>query len=157
MSNQLYRTYAARTPGRGYHFHLLARGSSNPKMAKQAEQLGVLPFALSLAPSTAAGAGNVCPFASAGCSAVCLNYSGRGRMSVIQRARSLKTQFWFADRPGFLELLSRDLEKVCRLAERHGRLAAARLNVFSDICWERKSISRRPSRCGSWARSGRPR
>ena len=136
MSLQYYQEYSTR-PGRGHHFHLLARGSTNPKMRKQAEQLGILPFALSLAPATASGAGNVCPLASPGCSAVCLNYSGRGRMSSIQRARIQKTRFWFSDREGFLALLTRDLEKVQRLAHRHGKLAAVRLNVFSDIPWER--------------------
>ena len=136
MSTQYYQEYSTR-PSRGHHFHLLARGSSNPKLKKQAEQLGILPFALSLAPYTASGAGNVCPLASPGCSAVCLNYAGRGQMSSIQRARIQKTRFWFSDRPGFLALLTRDLEKVQRLAHRHGKLAAVRLNVFSDIPWER--------------------
>ena len=58
-------------------------------------------------------------------------------MSSIQQARIQKTRFWFSDREVFLELLTRDLEKVQRLATRHGKLAAVRLNVFSDIPWER--------------------
>ena len=136
MSSRLYQEYHSRTC-RGHHFHVLSRGSSNPKMRKQADQLGILPFALSLSPATASGAGNVCPLASPGCSAVCLNYAGRGQMSSIQQARIQKTRFWFSDREGFLELLTRDLEKVQRLATRHGKLAAVRLNVFSDIPWER--------------------
>ena len=106
-------------------------------MAKLADELGILPFALSLAPSIASGAGNVCPFASPGCSAVCLNYAGRGQMSAVQKARVEKTRFWFSDRQGFLELLQADLFKVGRLAQKKGRQAAVRLNVFSDIPWER--------------------
>ena len=137
MSQSLYQIYANRTPSKGYHFHLLAKGSSNPKMAKLADQLGIIPFAPSLAPFTASGAGNVCPFASPGCSAVCLNYAGRGKMSVVQRARIQKTRFWFSDREGFLKLLTVDLEKVERLAEKRHRHSAVRLNVFSDIPWER--------------------
>ena len=136
MSRQYYQEYSTR-PSRGFHFHLLARGSTNPKMKKQADQLGILPFGLSLSPATASGAGNVCPLASPGCRAVCLNYAGRGQMSSIQRARIQKTRFWFSDRDGFLQLLTRDLEKVQRLAKKHGKLAAVRLNVFSDIPWER--------------------
>ena len=136
MSRQYYQEYSTR-PGRGHHCHLLARGSTNPKLKKQADQLGILPFALSLSPATASGAGNVCPLASAGCSAVCLNYAGRGQMSSIQQSRIQKTRFWFSDREGFLTLLTRDLQKVQRLATRHGNLAAVRLNVFSDIPWER--------------------
>ncbi len=136
MQRSYYIEYSTR-PGRGHHFHLLARGSTNPKMRKQADQLGILPFALSLAPATASGAGNVCPLASPGCRAVCLNYAGRGQMSSIQQARIQKTRFWFSDREGFLQLLTRDLENVQRIAHRHGKLAAVRLNVFSDIPWER--------------------
>src|SRR5690606_7460905 len=97
----------------------------------------ILPFALSLSPSSASGAGNVCPFASPGCSAVCLNYAGRGQMSNVQQARIEKTRFWFSDKDGFLELLETDLSRVNQQAVRHGKRAAVRLNVFSDIPWER--------------------
>jgi len=48
-----------------------------------------------------------------------------------------KTRFWFADRQGFLELLKADLAKVGRLAVKNSRRAAVRLNVFSDLPWER--------------------
>ena len=136
MSTSLYQNYASR-PSRGWQFHLLARGSTNPKLAKLADEFGILPFALSLAPFNVSGAGNVCPFASAGCSSVCLNYAGRGQMSAVQQARIEKTRFWFADRSGFLELLKVDLAKVSRLAAKKAKRAAVRLNVFSDIPWER--------------------
>ena len=125
MSRQYYQEYSTR-PARGFHFHLLAKGSTNPKIKKEADKFGILPFALSLAPATASGAGNVCPLASPGCSAVCLNYAGRGQMSSIQRARIQKTRFWFSDRAGFLELLTRDLEKVQRLAPLLSKLAEIR-------------------------------
>ena len=82
MQDSLYQNYASR-PKRGCHFHLLAEGTTNPKPAKLAEELGILPFALSLAPFNVSGAGNVCPLASPGCSTVCLNYAGRGRMSSV--------------------------------------------------------------------------
>lgn len=137
MSTSLYQIYSSRTPSNGHHFHLLARGSSNPKLKKQAEQLGILPFALSLSPFNVSGSGNVCPFASPGCSAVCLNYAGRGQMSNIQQARTQKTRFFFSDRTGFLELLQADLEKCQRIARKQDKQAAVRLNVFSDIPWER--------------------
>ena len=136
MSTRYYQEYSTR-PARGFHFHLLARGSTNPKIKKEADKFGILPFALSLSPATASGAGNVCPLASPGCRTVCLNYAGRGQMSSIQRARIQKTRFWFRDRAGFLELLNGDLEKVQRLGTRHDKRAAVRLNVFSDIPWER--------------------
>ena len=108
MTQALYQTYSRRTPGRGYRFHLLSPGSTNPKMKKHAGKLGLDPMALSLAPFNVSGAGNVCPSASPGCAAVCLNYAGRGQMSNVQKARIQKTRFWFSDRQGFLELLTRD-------------------------------------------------
>lgn len=131
-----YSKYSARKG-----LHLLAPGSSNPKMKKMASELGIQAFALSLAPFDVGGLGNVCPFASPGCSGVCSNYAGRGAMSTIQKARIAKTRFWFSNRDGFLELLNRDLERVNRykvsLASKRGKRAVVRLNVFSDIPWER--------------------
>ncbi len=62
MSLQYYQEYSTR-PSRGFHFHLLAKGSTNPKMKKQADRLGILPFALSSSPATGSGAGNVWPLA----------------------------------------------------------------------------------------------
>ena len=137
MSESLYQTYSQRTPANGYRFHLLSPGSTNPKMKKEARNLGLDPVALSLAPFNVSGAGNVCPLASPGCSAVCLNYAGRGQMSNVQRARIQKTRFWFSDRDGFLELLTRDLERAQQRASKKGLQSVARLNVFSDVLWER--------------------
>lgn len=137
MSESLYQTYSRRTPSNGYRFHLLSPGSSNPKMKKEAQELGLDSVALSLAPFDVSGAGNVCPLASPGCAAVCLNYAGRGRMSNVQQARVQKTRFWFSDREGFLDLLSRDLERAQQLSQKKRLQAVARLNVFSDVPWER--------------------
>jgi hypothetical protein len=50
MSKSLYQIYSQRTPANGHSFHLLARGSTNPKMAKLSDELDILPFCLSLAP-----------------------------------------------------------------------------------------------------------
>ncbi len=68
---------------------------------------------------------------------VCLNYAGRGQMSNVQLARMAKTHFWFSDRKGFLELLAKDLTRVERMARSKGLMSVARLNVFSDVLWER--------------------
>ena len=57
MQDSLDQNYASR-PKRGCHFHLLAEGTANPKLAKLAEELGILPFALSLAPFNVSGSGN---------------------------------------------------------------------------------------------------
>ena len=43
MSSSLYQNYASR-PKRGWHFHLLARGATNAKLAKRADELGDIPW-----------------------------------------------------------------------------------------------------------------
>ncbi len=45
-------------------------------------------------------------------------------------SRLQKTRLWFAGRDGFLDLLTRDLAKVERVATKHAERAAVRLNVF---------------------------
>ena len=54
MSTQYYQEYSTR-PACGHHFHLLARGSTNPKMRKQADQLGILPATINKALSALRG------------------------------------------------------------------------------------------------------
>lgn len=76
------------------------------------------------------GASDICPFASPGCRAACLNTAGKGIFAHVQRARARKTK-WFRDnRKEFEKQLYCELRifavstplKVC-----------ARLNGTSDI------------------------
>lgn len=132
----------------------ITRISSNPKIAK-GEAKGYLTFILHLAPARLSGF-NVCPKATQGCAAGCLNTAGRGgipndgaaglltpesitagRTNPIQRARIRKTRFFFQDRAGFMSALVRDLTKAERFAKRHKLIPAFRLNGTSDIRWER--------------------
>jgi hypothetical protein len=113
----------------------------NPKTEK-GTGLGFLTAILHLAPADRSGR-NVCPWASPGCIATCLNLAGRGGIfakgedsNAIQRARIARTEFFFADRPAFLAQLRREIRQHVARAARHGLRPAARLNGTSDIPWE---------------------
>jgi hypothetical protein len=113
--------------------HLLT--TSNPKTQK-GEAQGWLTAGLHLAPHKVAGF-NVCGYASKGCAAGCLNLAGRGRMHVTQDARIRRTLLFRQDRAAFMSQLRHDLDTLRRKAEREGMQACARLNVLSDLPWEK--------------------
>lgn len=127
--------------------------TKNPKTAKS-EGSGYLTAILHLAPYNLSGR-NVCPWASPGCAAACLNTAGRGgigkrdderqtfegvgdiSLNTIQRARIARTRFFFANRSGFIAQLRREIAAHVRRATRHGLRPAVRLNGTSDLRWER--------------------
>lgn len=84
---------------------------------------------LHLAPHTVAGIGNVCPAATAGCSAACLNTAGRGRFEHTQTARIKRTLMYYQSRDIFIAQLAAEIHEA---REEHGRIAV-RLNGTSDI------------------------
>ncbi len=115
--------------------------TANPKTAKSAKY-GYLTAILHLAPARMSGH-NVCPRATAGCTAACLNTAGRGGigldaagMNDIQRARIARTNSLYANRAGFLDQLSREIEAHVRKAERARLIPCVRLNGTSDIRFE---------------------
>jgi hypothetical protein len=114
--------------------------TSNPKTAK-GERAGYLTAALHLAPVALSGR-NVCPHATAGCAAACLNTAGRGHMPANQLARIRRTRFWARDRVGFMATLVGELEIHERRADKRGLKAAARPNALSDLPWERFPVKR---------------
>jgi hypothetical protein len=111
---------------------LLSTG--NPKTLK-GQKKGYLTFILHLAPGSLSGY-NVCPGASKGCLAGCLNTAGRGRFDKTQDARIRKTRLFFENRAEFMTLLRKDIEAAIREADRKGLTPVIRLNGTSDIRWE---------------------
>ena len=104
-------------------FKLLS--TANPKIQK-GTKMGYLSFILHLAPADLSGR-ETCPKRTAGCTAACLNTAGRGGMfkrgentNVIQKARIRKTNYFFADRAGFMLDLYKDIQKAIKFAERQG-------------------------------------
>lgn len=129
---------------------LLTPAKANAKTAKGGE--GYEAAILHLAPVDLAYPGrSVCPWASAGCAAACLNTSGRGQLrgtldtenlerSPIHRARIRKTRLWFDNRPAFIAKLHQELNNLERRARRKGLRPVVRLNGTSDLPWERFGI-----------------
>lgn len=113
---------------------LLTPAHANAKTAKNETQGNFQSYILHLAPYKLSGK-NVCPMASRGCAAACLNTAGRGRFDSIQDARLKKTQWFWNDRDGFVAQLVKDLQAVVRKSERDSMRPVVRLNGTSDIDW----------------------
>lgn len=107
-------------------------GQQNAKTVK-GESLGVLTLILYLAPSDSAGVGNVCPNATPGCIAGCLNTAGRGVYQNVQNARIAKTRAFFQDRKRFLEKMRDEIRAGEKRAKLLGMRLAVRCNGTSDI------------------------
>jgi hypothetical protein len=115
----------------------------NPKISKGSAH-GYHTAAMHLAPSTLAGVGDVCPHASDGCRAACLNTAGRGGIfrkgentNAIQDARIRRTRFFMRDRAAFLRRLRAEIALHEVHAEEANLRPAVRLNATSDLDWLR--------------------
>ena len=100
---------------------------------------GWMTFGLHLAPYTLSGR-NVCPYASKGCAEACLNTAGRGHMNSVQEARIRKTKMFYESKANFLHFLNKDIYAAKRKAKREDLQPCFRLNLTSDISWERYGI-----------------
>lgn len=117
----------------------------NPKLLgtstkiEKGEKNGVLTAVLYLSPANRSvpyGGTDLCPFATAGCRAVCLGHTaGRMPMHSSQNAQVWKTLFFRYLRQEFFEMLVADIERHKQKAFRKGYRAAVRLNGTSDIDW----------------------
>lgn len=114
---------------------LLTAPDAQPKMGKS-----VVPsYGLMMTPERHAGIAvngrpvNMCPMASLGCAAACLNTAGKGRLTSVQRARQTRTQYLLTFPRMAGVLLAHE---ILSATQRHGEIRL-RLNVLSDIRWER--------------------
>ena len=112
--------------------------NTNYKTVKN-QKVGVLTGIIYMAPYNLSGK-NVCPAASAGCAAACLNTAGRGAMNVVQRARLKKTNRFWNDRGQFLKDLAYEVTLLRLKARRKGYKAAVRLNGTSDLPYEKYKV-----------------
>jgi len=108
---------------------LLTWPDYNSKLAKSVRPT----YGLSLAPSTVSGEWNNCRYATKGCIKACLNTAGKGAFPATQQGRVWKTLFLGAEPQAFLDLLIYEINQAVR---RDGAINV-RLNVLSDIPWER--------------------
>lgn len=114
---------------------LLSDGGSNPKTAKAATGVEFQNYIMHLSPSDLSGV-NVCPSASKGCRAACLNGAGRGLFDGVQIPRLRKTLYYVHYKAQFLDHLNQEVSKRLAKATKQGIKAAFRLNGTSDIPWE---------------------
>jgi hypothetical protein len=109
--------------------------TSNDKTLKSLS-LGFLTFGIHFAHSDLSGF-DVCPDASEGCKASCLDFAGRGKQGNVKEAREKKTKSFFENIPAFMTSLFSEIEKGIAYAAKKGLQACFRLNLTSDIKWER--------------------
>jgi hypothetical protein len=111
----------------------------NPKTAK-GESLGYLTAILHLAPASSSGTWNVCPNASPGCIAACLNTSGHGGIfkkgettNPVLEARKRRTLDLFQNRTAYIEKLKLEIAALNVKAYRSGLKLVVRPNGTSDL------------------------
>ena len=117
---------------------LLDTTGGNTKIAKtQALTNGIRLAQLSLHPDN-----ELCPGSKAAqCIDDCLLYSGLAAVyDSVNKARARKTEFFKTDEAGFLEQLRRELHNFLKLCAKLGLTPWVRLNVLSDVAWEKYGI-----------------
>jgi hypothetical protein len=108
---------------------------SNDAKTIKGQKRGYLTGILYLAPHKLSGR-NLCPNASPGCIATCLNTAGRGAFNSVQRARIAKTHRFTAYTENFMRELYNNIGALRRKAARKRMTPLVRLNGTSDIPWE---------------------
>ena len=117
---------------------LLTIGDGSMKIAKSdAAGTKYLSAIMYLAPHKVAGRGNLCPDASPGCIAACLNTAGRGIYQKTQDARIKRSLMWLEQRDAFKAQLIREIAAFVLKCVKAGKTAAIRLNGTSDVYWEK--------------------
>lgn len=97
------------------------------------EKLGYKTGIMYLAPQRESGVINVCPSASLGCMATCLNTAGRGQMALIQQIRIARSIFLKTHPTLFKKQLRAEVESVIKSALRAKMVPAIRINGTSDL------------------------
>lgn len=97
------------------------------------QKLGYRTGIMYLAPADASQVINVCPSASLGCKAMCLNTAGRGQMDMVQQVRLARTLFLKENPVAFAKRLEIEVAKLIASAIRAGMTPAIRVNGTSDL------------------------
>lgn len=88
---------------------------------------------LYLKPAESGGLGNVCPKASDGCKASCLNTAGRGIFDQVQAGRQRKTKLYFDNPSAFADNLITEVQRLVKRAEKLGMTPCVHINGTSDL------------------------
>jgi hypothetical protein len=98
-------------------------------------------WGLALAPARESGF-QLCASSSPGCRRVCLHHQGHARLDpAIVACRIAKSIAWKMHTDWFRRQLVYELSLIRRRAEARGFLVAVRLNLTSDVRWEREFAS----------------
>ena len=106
---------------------LLSNGSSNAKTKKNDRPTKIL----YMKPTMVEGK-EMCPFATTGCRAACLNTAGRGVFSNVQESRYNRTLMYVREKKKFLEQIAKEVNGSAKFYARKGEEFAVRLNGTSD-------------------------
>ncbi len=119
-------------------YNVLGVGDKNPKLLKSNKSgLGYMTVGLPLAPHKVSGY-QVCPHSTPGCRSSCIFSAGHAQVfQNIGRGRIARTRLFFEERDVFAEMLRRELRLAEQQAASASKLLAVRLNIFSDIAWEK--------------------
>ena len=113
--------------------------SSTAKLEKSEGKSRYVIRGLSLAPASTSGK-DVCTHSTEGCRLGCVAYSGDGGRPTVIAARIRRTNMFFGERDKFADLISKDIEKFIVKAAKDNVIPCIRLNMFSDIPWERSPL-----------------
>tara|TARA_E500000081_G_scaffold154806_1_gene192977 strand:- start:1259 stop:1951 length:693 start_codon:yes stop_codon:yes gene_type:complete len=116
---------------------LLDRSGANTKLAKTNSGAEYLVAGLSMFPDDI-----LCAYRKrAECGETCLVFSGMARVfPKINEARKRKTQWYHDDREAFLTQLRKEIRLHEKNCIKKGVKPAVRLNVLSDVAWEKHGI-----------------
>jgi hypothetical protein len=119
---------------------LLTEDIASAKLAKSAKfsKSKLRTYIMYLSPATMAyqalgRVGTLCPAASAGCAASCLNTAGRGRFNSVASARLRKTLYYIQARAEFTAQLFAEVKRLEIKAKRDKVKLCIRLNGTSDL------------------------
>lgn len=120
-----------------YPKKLLDTGAANTKVKKTQKLNGAVRIAsLSMYPDDI-----LCPWSKvANCRKLCLKSAGRGRFDNVRDARIAKKDYYHDAPEMFLNQLRRELSNFIKVCKRDNVQPVARLNVLSDVAWERHEI-----------------
>ena len=129
-------------PWRGARYvlrRLIGSGDSNPKLSKSNRAgAGYQTWGLALAPARESGY-QLCSSASPGCRASCLHHQGHSRLDpIIGVCRIAKTVAFKEHSDWFKATLAHELEVIGQRADRGAFNVAVRLNLVSDVLWEKE-------------------
>jgi len=116
---------------------IIATNSTNTKVLKSNKHNKDFRLAsLSMKPNL-----TICPASkSAGCLKLCLVNSGRGAMSSVDKARSLRSDYYMKHKELFIAQVHKELTNYEKTCKKQGVIPTVRLNTISDIAYELTDI-----------------